>query len=240
MQEKSLTHLSHHSISLIQNNPQQYLEIYLEQKKILPSPQTSYQFEIGTAFHLVMKQIQMGLPVTPLLKNYPKIKQWIKKLKLAAPYIFAPAPQNTLKECEYPRNLMIKCCLLCCVYDMVIASEQEARIIEWTTAKIPFNAQTLNWHWQTRFYLYVFVETMNYQPEEVSLTYYFVKTDSIAQQFTVYYTATQHKQTQLDLLELIDKRTQLIKNYQKDKVHSKNKLINSLLNIEDIPEVPII
>ncbi len=239
MQEKSLIHLSHHSISLIQNNPQKYLQIYLEQKKVLPSPQASYQFEIGSAFHLVMKQIHMGLPVKQLLNAYPKIKQWIKHLELAAPCIFSSTPDNTFKECEYPCNLMFKGCLLCCVYDMVIASDNQANIIEWTTAKLPFNAQRLNWHWQTRFYLYVFVESMNYQPEEVTLTYYFVNTDSIAQQFTVYYTATQHRKTQLDLLELMDKRNQLLKNYDKDKLPSKNKSINPLLDIENIPEVPI-
>ncbi|NJO59356.1 MAG: PD-(D/E)XK nuclease family protein [Richelia sp. RM2_1_2] len=240
MQEKSLIHLCHHSISLIQNNPQKYLEIYLEQKKVLLSPQASHRFEIGSAFHLIMKQMQMGLPTAHLLKNHPKIEQWITNLELTAPYIFSSTPKNTLKECEYPCHLMFKGCLLCCIYDMIIASEKEASIIEWTTAKIPFNAQILNWHWQTRFYLYVFVEMMNYKPSQVNLTYYFVDTDSIAQQFTVYYTATQHKQTQLDLLELIEKRTQLLKNYNSDdKAPSKNKLMNQLLNIEKIPELPI-
>ncbi|NJM23793.1 MAG: PD-(D/E)XK nuclease family protein [Richelia sp. SL_2_1] len=239
MQGTSLIHLSHHSISLIQNNPQKYLQIYLEHKKVLPSPQVSHHFEIGSAFHLVMKQIHMGLPVKQLLDAYPKIKQWIKNLELVAPHIFSATPENSFKECEYPRNLILKGCLLCCIYDMIITSDNEASIIEWTTAKIPFNAQILNWHWQTRFYLYVFVESMNYQPEEVSLTYYFVNTDSIAQQFTVYYTATQHCKTQLDLLELIDRRNQLLKNYNKDKLPSKNKLINPLLDIENIPEVPI-
>ena len=80
---------------------------------------------------------------------------------------------------------------------------------------------------------------MNYQPEQVSLTYYFVNTDSIAQQFTIYYTATQHRKTQFDLLELIDKRNKLLNNYHKDKLPSKNKLINPLLDIKNIPEVPI-
>jgi len=47
MQEKTLIHLSHYSISLIQNNLQKYLEIYLEQRKALPSPQANYRFEIG-------------------------------------------------------------------------------------------------------------------------------------------------------------------------------------------------
>ena len=92
-----------------------------------------------------MKQIQIGLPVKQTLLLYPKIKQWVQNLKFAAPYIFSPTSENTLKECEYPCNLMFKGCLLCCVYDMVIASENEAHIIEWTTANLPSNAQILNW-----------------------------------------------------------------------------------------------
>lgn len=239
MQEKSLVHLSHHSISLIQNNPKKYLQIYLEQTKALLPPQTTHRFELGNAFHLLMKQIQMGLHVKQTLLLYPKIKQWVQNLKFAAPHIFSATPENTLRECEYPCDLMFKGCLLCCVYDMVIASDNEANIIEWTTANLPSNAQILNWHWQTRFYLYVFVESMNYQPEQVSLTYYFVNTNSIAKQFTIYYTAMQHRKTQLDLLELIDKRNKLLKNYHKDKLPSKNKSINPLLHIENIPEVLI-
>ena len=43
----------------------------------------------------------------------------------------------------------------------------------------------------------------------------------------------------LKTLELIDKRNKLLNNYHKDKLPSKNKSINPLLDIENIPEVPI-
>ncbi len=39
---------------------------------------------------LLVKQILMGLPVEPILNNYPQLQQWVNELKELSPTLFLP------------------------------------------------------------------------------------------------------------------------------------------------------
>lgn len=45
---------------------------------------------IQQQFQLLVKQMLMGLPVEPILDNYPQFQQWITSLKELAPSLFVP------------------------------------------------------------------------------------------------------------------------------------------------------
>lgn len=203
MQHQQLIHLTQESLTLLENSPQKFQQLYLE-KKEMPEPAIDNQRQdIGNDFHTIMKQLLMGLPVSSLLSNYPYLHHWVEGLKKAAPYIFTPASSEELKECEYPCTLMVEGHLLSVVYDMLIASAERAQIVEWTTSKMPSKPQFIRDNWQTRLYLYVLASLGDYKPEEISMTYWFVQSEDLPQSLTLNYDTVQYKQTKLHLVQLI-------------------------------------
>ena len=198
-----ILHLDQELLSCLEANPQKFQQIYLEKAGQPKSPQGQQRQDIGTQFHLLMKQRLIGLPISFLLDAYPQYAQWIASLQSVAPYIFTPAPPDTLKECEYPCTLMSERHLFTCVYDLLIADNDKATIVEWTTSSMPSNPKLITANWQTRLYLYVLAEQGNYLPSEISMTYWFVHSQDLPQSLTIQYNATLHKRTRSQLKTLV-------------------------------------
>lgn len=139
--------------------------------------------------------------------------------------------------------------LLFCIYDMIIADEKGAQIIEWTTAHISPRIRQLKYHWQTRLYLYILVETSDYTPSEVNITYYFVNSSGLTQSFTFNYSEEQHQKTLADLKLLIEQLNGLLKvqksyalpsiNQQEVNLSQKEKAVNLISSLEGFTEIPI-
>ena len=67
--------------------------------------------------------------------------------------------------------------------------------------------------WQTRLYLYVLAETSEYTPEQIQMTYWFVKSGK-STSLTFNYTQQQHQQTEQDLTVLLADLETWLQNYQ--------------------------
>jgi hypothetical protein len=241
-----MLNLSQQSLSLLETNPTLFQCLHIEQKESPSNPETRHSQEVGNHFHLLMKQLLMGLPVEPLLNAYPQMHRWISSLQLAAPEIFSDEP-DTFKECDHQCTLICEGHLLSVVYNLLIADNNQAQIIEWTTATLPNSPLQLENDWKTRLYLYVLAETSDYLPEEISFTYWFVQFDREPVSFRFEYDESLHRMTHSCLTALLNKLNEWLKAYQQEgkpfplpkfiKPYSQSPKREELLNLDDIKEV---
>ncbi|MHC5827207.1 MAG: PD-(D/E)XK nuclease family protein, partial [Nostoc sp.] len=121
---------------------------------------------------------------------------------------------QTFRESEHYRTLQVQDYLLTVVYDLLIADNQQAQILDWKTYPKPPNQRKLESNWQTRLYLYVLAETSDYLPEKISMTYWFVQSEGKPQNIKFNYNTTQHTQTAKKLSQLLNQLTNWLENYQ--------------------------
>ena len=80
-------------------------------------------------------------------------------------------------------------------------------------------------HWQTKLYLYVLAETSDYLPEQISMTYWFVKLPKKPQSLAIAYDTKQHQQNHQQLSYLLEQLDQWLELYylqQKPLPHRNN------------------
>ena len=106
--------------------------------------------------------------------------------------------------------------LLTAVYDLLITTSTQAQILDWKTYLQPENKAKLAKDWQTRLYLYILVETSLYSPEQISMTYWFVRKE--AQSLTFKYDSKQHEQTKQDLTRLLTQLDKYLTAYLTDNI----------------------
>ncbi|HIK27714.1 MAG: PD-(D/E)XK nuclease family protein [Oscillatoriaceae bacterium SKW80] len=185
-------------LNLLETCPRKFQHIYLEQ---LDSPLTPAQQERpwGSRFHLLMQQRELGLPIDLLVRENSQMKNCFTAFLKAAPEIFAPnRDSETFRQAEYSRTMDFKGYVLTVVYDLLIADAKKAQILDWKTYPHPQEQQKLAQNWQTRLYLYVLAETSEYLPEQISMTYWFVRTNKgeRPQRLNFDYNKEQHKKTE--------------------------------------------
>jgi hypothetical protein len=83
------------------------------------------------------------------------------------------------------------------VFDLLILEDRQAQILDWKTHQRTVAAEILGDHWQTRLYLYILTETGHYQPEQISMTYWFANTEATV---VIPYGAALHQRTYQDIL----------------------------------------
>lgn len=243
-----MLNLSQQSLSLLESNPTLFQRLHIEQKESPLTPEAKHRQDVGNHFHLLIKQLLMGLPVEPLLEAYPQMQYWISSLKTAAPEIFSNEP-NIFKECDHHRTLMYEGHLLSVVYNLLLADDNQAQIIEWTTGTLPASPLQLENDWKTRLYLYVLAETSDYQPEQISLIYWFLQSDKEPVSFRFEYDESLHQMTHSYLTALLNKLNEWLSVYQKEekpfplakvsKPYSQTLKKEELFNLDDIEEVPL-
>ncbi len=199
-----LMRLSQGQLNLLETCPPKFQQIYLDNLPAFSDPNLEEKFSWGSKFHLLMQQRELGLPIESLLQEKPEFAHSIKALIETAPNILAE-DNNSWREAEHHRTLNFGNYLLTVVYDLLIASENQAQIIDWKTYLQPPQAQKKNLahNWQTRLYLYVLAETSEYEPEQIYMTYWFVKLPQQPQHYTFNYSSRQHSQTKEDLTNLL-------------------------------------
>ncbi|MGB3296755.1 MAG: PD-(D/E)XK nuclease family protein [Phormidesmis sp.] len=203
----------------------------------------------GSQFHLMMQQRALNLPVEVMSGANAEMSDSLVAMAKAAPEVFAHLPVASVSlddgeafsQSEHRRTLVFNDYLLTVIYDLVVRSRSvsggvsdgespdQGQIFDWKTHQHPPRKEWLEADWQTRLYLYVLCETTNLRPEQLSMTYWFVrpgamsgdleteltavKPNSAERQPTFYrfdYSANQHQQTQKDLQRLTDRLTQLL------------------------------
>ena len=181
-----------------------------------PSPALLEGQQWGDRFHLLMQQQEMGLPIDPVLVEDGELQACLTQLKQQAPDLF-DSTGEIFRQSEHARSLTFNQYWFTVIYDLLREWEDRAEIIDWKTYLKPRDLKFLQRDWQTRLYLYTLVETTTYRPEQVSMTYWFVRAQSpegdrqTPQQVRVPYSDKQHTQTHEDLRQLTERLTQLLK-----------------------------
>jgi hypothetical protein len=211
MYHPGLIRLSQSHLNLLSICPPKFQQVYLDGLGSLPNSEQQESMQWGSRFHLLMQQRELTLPIESLLTTDSELDSSLKALIQAVPYLLE---QNDLwREAEHHRTLIAGQFLLTVIYDLLIAKPEQAIILDWKTYRQPQNPTKLANNWQTRLYLYVLAKTSDYTPEQIQMTYWFVKSGK-PKSLTFNYTQEQHQQTEQDLADLLGKLATWWQNYQ--------------------------
>ncbi len=131
----------------------------------------------------------------------------------AAPEILAPNNSEAFRESEHFRTLQIKNYLLTVIYDLLIADDHQAQILDWKTYANPPSKRHLEQNWQTLLYIFVLAETSDYLPENISMTYWFVQSKDKPQSMKFTYSTSQHEKIRKKLTQLLTRLSNYLENY---------------------------
>jgi hypothetical protein len=198
--------LSQRHLKILETCPRQFEYIYFDRLTLPISPTQQIKTQLGSDFHLLMQQRELGLPIEPILARSPQLNTWMQATIATAPELFESNPQ-TYRDSEHVRTLTIDNYLLTVIYDLVILRPNQADIIDWKTYPLPKYKKDLDREWQTRLYLYLLAETSEYLPKQIGFTYWFIQSAPQPKSVQICYTSKQHRQTQTDLLTLLNKLT---------------------------------
>ena len=253
MPERDLIRLSQSHLNLLSVCPPKFQQIYLDGLGSLPDPDLQDNMQWGSRFHLLMQQRELALPIESLLSTDSELDSSLKALVQTAPEL-KPNP-NIWREAEHCRTLSIDDFLFTVIYDLLIAEANRATILDWKTYRQPPKSKNLENNWQTRLYFYVLAETCEYQPEQIQMTYWFVKSGKPSS-ITLNYDRQQHLCTQQEITVLLANLETWLQNYrefQLDFPHSPNCQncrfyrdffpsdpdSETLQSIDEIEEIPI-
>jgi hypothetical protein len=194
--------LSQGHLNLLETCPPKFRQSYLNQKSSLPKPESEDKQLWGSRFHLLMQQRELGLPIELLLQEDLELDRSLKALIQAAPELLNNNDKQK-RSAEHSLTLSFGNYLLTVVYDLLIAEELQAQIIDWKTYLKPQKRNQLARNWQTRLYLYILAKTTDYLPEQISMTYWFVRLPNKLQSQTFTYNEQLHRQTEADLAKLL-------------------------------------
>lgn len=181
----------------------------------MPPTQQS-KTQLGSDFHLLMHQRELGLSIEPILAKSPQLSTWMQAMLRVAPELFTADPA-TRRESEHVRTLAIDNYLFTAIYDLVLLKPDRADIIDWKTYPLPKYKKDLDLEWQTRLYLYLLAETSDYVPKQIAFTYWFIQSTPQPKSVTINYTLKQHRQTHSDLLALLAKLTAWLEANRRDR-----------------------
>lgn len=209
---QTLTRISQNHLNLLATCPRKFQHTYLEQLRTPISLEQQTRSNWGSQFHLLMQQRELGLPIDSFLAEEDELKHSLTALINTAPELFEINP-NLQRDAEHLRTLNFNNYLLTVIYDLLITQSHKAQIIDWKTYLMPEDRKRVANSWQTRLYLYVLAETSSYLPEEISMTYWFVKLPNQPQSLTINYNAQQHEKNRTDLTHLLSQLSEWLEAY---------------------------
>jgi len=168
---------------------------------------------LGSNFHLLMQQRELGLDVSALASSDRKLQSWLDAFESQPPKML-----DGERLCEHRRTLEIaiaisnqqdnncdrNCFVLTAIYDFLILGEHTAQILDWKTHQIAIAAEQLKNNWQTCLYLYLLAKTTNYSPDQLSMTYWFANT---AESVIINYSQSEYERTERRLQQILTEIT---------------------------------
>ncbi|MDJ1185779.1 PD-(D/E)XK nuclease family protein [Roseofilum casamattae] len=214
----SIVRLSQGHLNVLTDCPRKFQHQYLD-KLIHPLPiEQQEHLEWGSQFHLLMQQQELGLPVEDLLPADSVFLQCLRALKTANPLLFSKTGDREFRESEHQRIIEFAGYAIATIYDLAILQPDRAQIIDWKTYAKPQNNKYLIQNWQTRLYPFVLYETSDYNAEQISMTYWFVKRKkslNIAPESSVIsYNKAYHISIKNELSQLLHRLTQWLQRYE--------------------------
>ena len=220
--------LSQTQLKILEECPRKFQHSYLELLATTASPEHKEKLTWGSHFHLLMQQRELGLPIEFIIQQDPELGRCVAAFINTAPELFANSENSDriFRQAEHPRTLIFQDYLFTVIYDLLIAEPNAAQILDWKTYPRPQKSKWIAESWQTRLYLYVLVETSDYSPEQVSMTYWFVQLqgEEPPQKLTFDYNQTEHDRTKQDLTHLLQQLTDWRQRY--------TEAVNSLPQVE--------
>lgn len=206
--------LSQTQLNLIEACPRRFQHSFLEQ---LGSPLTAEQqarLSWGTKFHRMVQQYAIGLPVTMQDAIDPEVAQLqacVRSLVSAAPALFTT---DVYSHSEYRRTWEFQGHLFTVIYDLLLMGD-EAQIFDWKTYARPQRSNSFAQNWQTRLYPLALTMTTDYQPEQISMTYWFVQPEETSepQSLTFRYSVAQRDRDLQELGRLLDRLATWLQTY---------------------------
>jgi hypothetical protein len=205
--------ISQRHLKILETCPRQFEYTYCDRLTLPTSPAQQSKTQLGSDFHWLMHQRELGLPIEPILARSPQLNMWMQAMLQTAPALFQ-ADSQTWRQSEHVRTLEIGNYLFTAIYDLLILQPDRAEIIDWKTYPLPRYKKDLDLEWQTRLYLYLLAETSEYLPKQISFTYWFIQSTPQPKSIKIGYTLKQHRQTQTDLLALLSKLTDWLDAYR--------------------------
>ncbi|AFZ47252.1 hypothetical protein Cyast_1287 [Cyanobacterium stanieri PCC 7202] len=196
--------LSQTHLTLFETCPPLFQKKYLEQISTLPNINQEEKSEWGKKFHLLMQQYHLGLPVHDFIYDDISFQQSLEALINETKNIWISS-KTFSREAEYKLQLKFNNYIFTVIYDLLILYPDQAIIYDWKTYLQPENKNKLQNNWQTKLYLYVLAEKMNYQPSQLSMTYWFVKLPHKPQSVTVQYSDAMHQKNRQEIVNILDK-----------------------------------
>jgi CRISPR/Cas system-associated exonuclease Cas4 (RecB family) len=213
--QNQLLRLSQAQLNLLETCPRKFQNTYLEQLRPPTKPEYEEKQLLGSRFHLLMQQREMGLKIRSFLETDSQLESWMRAFAITAPDILTPANDSEIfRESEHLRTLQVQNYLLSAIYDLLIADKEKAEILDWKTYRRSPNKRKLQNDWQTRLYLYVLAESSDYPPENISMTYWFVQSESKPHSIKFSYSSLQHQQTEKKLNRHLNNLTKWLQGYQ--------------------------
>ncbi|HAZ46416.1 MAG TPA: hypothetical protein DDW76_32265 [Cyanobacteria bacterium UBA11369] len=165
---------------------------------------------IQERLQLLVKQMRMGLPVEPILNNYPQFQQWVWQLKELSPTLFMPRkkllvdiPLTAKLELNIPtrkKSFSTPTLKIVEVRANVGIVRGKVRLFEWAI-RHPILS------WQDRVKLWVAAEYFNLQPDDLKLIVLALHPSQKAQKVSFSWDSKQHQQTRNWLIATIAQQT---------------------------------
>ncbi|MBD2579777.1 PD-(D/E)XK nuclease family protein [Oscillatoria sp. FACHB-1406] len=206
----TIARLSQGHLNLLDTCPRKFQHIYLDQLASPLDPEQQERLAWGSQFHLLMQQREMGLPLESILAENDRYANAIASLVRAVPEIAAPSPDSQ-REAEHYRSFAFEDYTLSVIYDLLVTHPNSAHILDWKTYRKPLDSHKIQANWQTRLYLFVLVETSNYTPEQLSMTYWFVQ--GSPECATIPYSRQKHERTRSQLQSLLNQLNANLERY---------------------------
>jgi PD-(D/E)XK nuclease superfamily len=210
--------ISQRHLKILETCPRQFEYTFCDRLTMLVDPERQSKTQLGSDFHLLMHQRELGLPIEPILARSPQLNTWMAAMLQTAPELFT-IDSPDWRQSEHIRTLEVDNYLFTAIYDLLILGTDKAQIIDWKTYPLPRYKKDLDREWQTRLYLYILAETSNYVPKQMTFTYWFIQSHPLPKSVKIDYTLKQHRQTKLDLDELLIKLTDWLAAYQTKQEH---------------------
>lgn len=202
--------LTQSSLQALAYCPRKFQYVYLDQL-MLPNFQTKaganlgvdLPQDLGTWFHRLLQQRELGLDIAPLLQSNEPLPAWYEAFQTVPPRMISGQ-----RDSEHRRQLMVGSVTLVGIYDLVIWGKTQAQILDWKTYQRPQTSQFLQSHWQTRLYPYLLAATTDYPPDSIVMTYWFALGHDGEHSINFRYSQALHTQT-AKILEQFVQRLEL-------------------------------
>jgi hypothetical protein len=210
-----------------------YQKIQEQSGQFLPSFQVSESSKISHSlqqqFQLIVKQKQLELPVESLLSSNSLLADWIAKLEQLIPGLFKSNKKLYL-DCPLTAKLPLnrKHCHWLQVPVNLAIIRNKIRLLEWVIRSPQLN-------WQDRVKLWVTCESLKLNPNDLAIIICAFYPERHPKKVIIYWREKEHRKTQRFLQRLLCDRSVNSFNHSLE----ANSLPPHLLNLDEIPEVPI-